>query len=803
MTAPLFAQNHTNILFEIIDQQSSDSAPKQKGDLEAQYIEFNQSVLNDIEAGRSDSIVLPISVDVNVDVTIYKIIQFKNGGWSALGLVNDNTLNSFVLSFSPSNGKVISSIDHVTEHSFYQIRYSKEIDQHLLVKKDPHQSHELSCGHTDDFTIVNDAIQSQYRNLKIEPSQDHGPSTIDVLIAYTPKALDWAVANSSGINNIINQSMATAQLIADNSNVNVQFNLVHSQLIEYQETGNSITDLRRLTASPTFNPWGSGNAGYMDEIHQIRDTYSADLVALFTVTSDVGGIAWVINNANGLPRYGFSISRIQQAAGRTHAHEMGHNFGNAHSRDQSTSPANEDGGLFPYSTGWRWTGNDAISYASVMTYEDNSVPVNYYSNPEILYQGVPTGSYEGEFAPADNVRSMNEIRHAIESYRSGDTTFDIPTVTTGSISGISYSLAQVSGNVSFDGGAAVTQRGICWAENENPDLSDECVYVSGGLGAFESEITDLDQNNDYFVRAFASNAAGTSFGEQKTFLTLTLQKPEALMPEAVNAVSFTANWTEVSAAERYFLDVSTDADFSSLITGFDNREVRGGTTIFVDPLMPGTDYYYRVRTGAESTQSDNSNVQKISTTDISRANSDVSLSRDRVLATGVQQSLITVKVQNSNGEPIEDADVTVEPNEGSSIISPAENKTDDLGTATFSITNSSEEIIRYHVVAEGLIISNDLEIKFLFSEGELTLGNNYPNPYNNQTHIPIVIPQQTRVRLDVYNSLGSLVQTILDEEYNIGYYEIPFNASGLSSGVYFYRLVTDQGMRVEKMLLAK
>lgn len=800
---PLSALSRTPVLFEIGERENFGFLSKQPGDVEVKSVDLNHSVLNSIASKQLERITIPVTINEHINVSIQKIIHFNNGGWSALGIIDDDSTNSVVLSYSPSSGKLISSIENVTNHSFYKIRFAPEINEHIIITKDPHQSDELVCGHNDDMVIGTTTSQSQRQRSEIKPSQNHGVSTIDVLIAYTPQALNWANANSSGINNIINQSMATAQLIADNSNVNIQFNLVHSQLVEYSETGNSITDLRRLTASPTFNPWGSGNAGYMDEIHQIRDTYSADLVALFTFTSDVGGIAWVINNENGLPQYGFSVSRVQQAAGRTHAHEMGHNFGNAHSRDQSSSAADANGGLFPYSTGWRWTGNDADSYASVMTYAEGSVPVNYFSNPGILYQGIPTGSYDGEFAPADNARSMNEIRHAVEDYRFANNQINLPSVTTTTISGISYSLIRVGGNVLADGGATVTQRGICWSKNQNPTFSDECNTIDGGLGTFEIELSGLDQNSDYFVRAFASNSAGTAFGEQKTFSTLKLQKPEAKIAESVNAVSFTANWTEVPEAERYFIDVSLDSGFDSFITGFENREVREGTTIFVDPLLPGTNYYYRVRTGAETTASGNSNIQQVSTTDISRTHSEVSLSRDRVLATGVQQSVITVQVQNSLAEPVYDADVTIKASGGSSTVSPNQIKTDNTGKAAFAITNNTEESIRYSVAAEGLTISDELEIEFLYSEGELTLGNNFPNPYNNQTQIPIVIPEQTRVRLDVYNSVGSLVQTIVDQQYNIGYYEIPFNAAALSSGVYFYRLVTDQGMKVEKMLLAK
>lgn len=798
-THSLFAQTPSPRLFKIGEQLDSDQLAKQVGDRGSVSIELDRYVLQSIQSGEIELVSFPGSEGNIFDVIIQRVIHHKNGGWSAIGIINNNSLNSFVLSYSPSEDKSISSIEIPSRHSFYEIRFSPKINQHILVEKDPHQTEELECGQNHEVNIQNEASQKQ----KIEPSQDHGPSTVDVLIVYTPSAMSWATTNSSGIQNIINQSMATAQLAADNSNVGVEFRLAHSQLVEYEESGNSLTDLQRLTASPSFNLWGSENAGFLDEVHRIRDNHSADLVALFTNTSDVGGIAWVINNPNGLPQYGFSVSRVQQAAGRTHAHEMGHNFGNAHSRNQSSSPASDSGGLFPYSTGWRWIGNNDIEYASVMTYTEGAVAANYFSNPDVSFQGVPTGSYEGEYAPADNARSMNEVRHAIENYRTSSTEINVPTVSTTPVSGISYSLATVGGTVSFNGGSGVTQRGICWSTEQNPNLSGDCLNIGSGLGEFETQLTHLNQNTDYYVRAFATNAAGTAYGDKEPFTTIELQKPEALLPASINAVSFTARWTEVPAAERYFLDVSTDPDFNSFVTGFEDREAGSGTTLLVDDLLPGTDYYYRVRSGAETAQSDNSNAREISTTDISLANSEITVSRDRVLATGIQQSIVSVMVKNSNGDPVVDADVIIEAESGSSSISPSHTTTDASGVATFSVTNSTEEVVEYSVSAEGLTLDSEIEIEFLFSDGELTLGNNFPNPYNNQTQIPIVVPQKSRVRLDVFNSVGSLIQTVVDEEFAVGYYEIPFNAAGLSSGVYFYRMITEQGMRVEKMLLTK
>lgn len=799
----LTAQNNPPFLFEKADVEITNWTAKQPSDLTYSPIQLNESIVSALEEKKLREISIPGPNNEVYAIEILKIIHSNNGGWSAIGEANNNRLNSFIFSYSPSTGKALSTINILDDHTSLEIRYDSFQNQHILVEKDPHQSDELFCSHNEQLVIDNPHTNKNTIQPRI--SHDHETSVIDVMIVYTPNAENWAATNSSGIQNIINQAMATAQASADNSDMDIEFRLVHTHRTEYAETGNSVLDLQRLTASPSFNPWGNESANYMDEVHQLRDQYGADLVALFSETEDTGGIAWVITSESGLPHYAFSITRVQQGDGRTHAHEMGHNFGNAHSRNQNQNAANDTNrrGIFHYSTGWRWTGNDGVSYASVMTYLEGSSQVLIFSNPDIAYEGVPTGSYTGEFAPADNARSMREVQHVLEEYRPTTTELDLPTVTTDPVTNISFSLAQVNGSAEDDGGSQIVEKGFCWSTEPNPSFSNECTIAGQDLGPFQTQLSDLDQESQYFVRAYATNSIGTSFGNQQSFNTLALPSPNAFEPLQVDAVSFTARWTNVQAAERYFLDVSVDPEFSSYITGFENRDVGDATSFTVTNLMPGTDYYYRVRSGAETTQSENSNAEMASTIDISSENSAVESSRRKVLATGIQESIIMVLVENSDGEPVEEVEVKIEQDNGSSQITPDEVSTDSNGQATFKITNNTEETVQYNVFAAGLNLSDEIEIEFLFSEGELRLGNNYPNPYNHQTTIPIVIPQQSRVRLDIYNSMGSLVQTILDEEFTVGYYEIPFNASGLASGVYFYRMVTNQGVRVEKMLLAK
>ena len=86
---------------------------------------------------------------------------------------------------------------------------------------------------------------------------------------------------------------------------------------------------------------------------------------------------------------------------------------------------------------------------------------------------------------------------------------------------------------------------------------------------------------------------------------------------------------------------------------------------------------------------------------------------------------------------------------------------------------------------------------------EFNLYQNYPNPFNPTTTITFDLPKQSHVILKVYNILGQEVSTLINETKKSGSYKINFNASALSSGVYLYRIQTDDFTRSKKMILLK
>ena len=96
----------------------------------------------------------------------------------------------------------------------------------------------------------------------------------------------------------------------------------------------------------------------------------------------------------------------------------------------------------------------------------------------------------------------------------------IPTVTTADISNITETTVDGGGNVTDDGGSAVTARGVCWNTSSSPTISDKLTSDGAGIGAFVSNITGLMQNTTYFVRAYATNSAGTAYGNEESFITI-------------------------------------------------------------------------------------------------------------------------------------------------------------------------------------------------------------------------------------------------------------------------------------------
>jgi hypothetical protein len=236
-------------------------------------------------------------------------------------------------------------------------------------------------------------------------------TVVDLLVVYTSTARAKQ-GGQSAMNALITLGVDLANQAYKNSQIAMQLRLVRAAEVAYAETGNMNTDLTRLRNT---------SDGFMDTVHQLRNQYKADLVALIV---DNGGpycgIAYVM--ANG-PRasfasYAFSVTDRDCVSNNTLTHELGHNMGDAHDRASGGS------GVFPYSYGYR---DPVGKFRTIMAYACPTVScprVKYFSNPKIKINGRPAG-IDHRVNPtnsADNARSMNEVRNIVAAWRTGTST---------------------------------------------------------------------------------------------------------------------------------------------------------------------------------------------------------------------------------------------------------------------------------------------------------------------------------------------------------------------------------------------
>ncbi|MFO7621684.1 MAG: FISUMP domain-containing protein [Bacteroidales bacterium] len=175
-----------------------------------------------------------------------------------------------------------------------------------------------------------------------------------------------------------------------------------------------------------------------------------------------------------------------------------------------------------------------------------------------------------------------------------------PTITTTGVSSITLTSASSGGNVTADGGAEVTARGVCWNTSENPTVSNNKTSDGTGTGNFTSNLAQLNPGERYYLRAYATNSAGTAYGNQQTFTT-----DEILLATVTTAEIST--YSDISAVSGG--DITNDgggnvtargvcwSSTSQTPTISDSKTEDGsGTGTFTSNLTglePGTTYYVR------------------------------------------------------------------------------------------------------------------------------------------------------------------------------------------------------------------
>lgn len=224
---------------------------------------------------------------------------------------------------------------------------------------------------------------------------------VDLLVVYTPAVTSLHNGHDGVLAHILTMVSGANQAYSD-SGIDQVLHLVHSSEIDYTEASSMGADLDNLTRP---------SDGLLDEAHSLRNAWGADLVCL--LQNDGGGMAWLLDNTNGSPAYGFSVVGTQgAAAGAVLPHELGHNMGCHHDRLE----ADGESGLYPDSYGHRFTGNDGVLYRTIMAYIPGQ-RIFRFSNPDITYAGVSTGIALPDAESANNARTIQMTSPVVSAYR--------------------------------------------------------------------------------------------------------------------------------------------------------------------------------------------------------------------------------------------------------------------------------------------------------------------------------------------------------------------------------------------------
>jgi len=93
------------------------------------------------------------------------------------------------------------------------------------------------------------------------------------------------------------------------------------------------------------------------------------------------------------------------------------------------------------------------------------------------------------------------------------------TLSTAAVTSITSISASSGGNITSDGGTAITARGVCWNTSTGPTVANSKTIDGTGVGSFTSSLTGLTTATTYYIRAYATNSAGTTYGNEISFVT--------------------------------------------------------------------------------------------------------------------------------------------------------------------------------------------------------------------------------------------------------------------------------------------
>ena len=422
-------------LFESTTKLTNKSASLTTNRLQAQttdlFIEakVDKTYLKSLKKSDSVSINLP---DTHVNGKVIKTFTGKGGSQHVVirSFVHDIPVNSVV-----TLGDNAVYMELITDEGSYSAAGS---EKSLLVYKQHEINVQQGISFHDDFLIPpsfsgsqsnktasylnnigqDNAYNSAYENPAntssaqtpginqqfgaYQPSQDFGDiATIGLLIVYTNNSFDIVDDVEAKIDHFVaytNEAFEASGIFAK-----VEVRNVVSVDYPYNDGGDGLRDITNGIAP-------------FEDVADLRIQANADAVVLISPQNDndsSAGIAWLNTHIN-RQSYEFMYSQVDiDFDASVFAHELGHNLGLGHSRQQGSV-----GGDFSYGVGYRIPIPNDVGFSTIMSYDvRDAEPISYFSNPSLMCGTIPCGvPKEDENFGADAVNAVNAVRDIVASY---------------------------------------------------------------------------------------------------------------------------------------------------------------------------------------------------------------------------------------------------------------------------------------------------------------------------------------------------------------------------------------------------
>lgn len=367
-----------------------------------QYMRINPDQLKENKSGKlvlKSRIPLNLFANKNFTAILSKTEELSSGKLVGFGKLEEDP--SSVVSMVVNGNNMVGHV--YTNYKVYEIREAengivsvREIDPSKF-PRDGHKKKEKKLNKglkknvpTAPFSML---TPSQQPTVNIIPVTR--PTIIDVMVLYSDDARD-AAGGQRAIEDLIDLSVADANLAYENSGVNQKLRLVHTEEVRYNETNDFELDLANLQTD---------NDGNIDNVFALRNQYGADMVTLFIAdAADYCGLSDPMDDENfdDYADHAFSVIEIGCVSNLSYPHELGHGMGAQH--DRATSDGAYEG-LYEYSNGYQDLGG---AFRTVMAYDcprRSCVRLPFFSTPLKTNGRLALGTVND-----DNARTLNNTR---------------------------------------------------------------------------------------------------------------------------------------------------------------------------------------------------------------------------------------------------------------------------------------------------------------------------------------------------------------------------------------------------------